>query len=945
MSDEKFSTILNVLEGCRDSEKIAFICGEEKITYRDLVAGAKHIARGLLAEGVHKGDRVLLCMEQGIDSVRGFLGILYAGCSYVATDPEWPEERINLVAKDAEVKFSLTNETCRKLFEKEPTSVELPEIYGEDEAAVYYTSGSTGKPKGTVLYHIIFGATLASRFSLNVKGAPDPADWQIAQCLFRFHFVGAICVYCMSFARQNTMILPMKEELSDIESLILSVKKSNADWIVGTTTLILLIAEHPSFSEISSVVKCISATGEKFIPSLVEKLSQANADILVTNTYGSSEMFINTESVCGDGKFHFDSSVILNGVEMYILDDNLEEVPTGEEGEIFIGGTPAKYGHYLNRPDLDAEKYVEHPNFGRLFRTGDIAYFGENGEIKMSGRRDGMVKLHGQRIEIGEIENAMSSFPGVLRAAAVLRKSDGQDTVCGFYTADRELDDREFRKHLAERLPMYMIPAFLRHIPEMPQNDHGKLDYRSLPAIEKEKPFVSVLTPFHNTPFELLERAGRSVSDQDYEPEKIRWLIAVHNMTEEDLNKVRETVGTSPNIQIFPLNEPKKLLGAVRNALLEKATGRYIFWLDADDELLPGSVSRSVKLMEESRSDILLAPCEEIHEGGIETFARVLNHIGKEPVVLEKGDPRINELVTGCAYDVWSACFRTSFLRETGMRFNDSDVGHYCDPLFTIGAIISASRVAVIPNEKNYRYHVRKSSDFQNRLQNDHYQEALEVFALQKAVTERAEEKSFDADRFIWSSIRSFAIAFLFANMSPQQKQSLRYEMLPYIKKLRVLSPCPAFPLHEAQYLTNFAANVFPEETANFKNPRYRHKQTSFATLPTQEKILSLIKRQDYIGFKTLPSGYNVYLGKVDDAATPEVVAVDLRGKSEDKQKSVMQSYRRIEKFRGFNAQEVPCRITRFILNDDAGELLVTWDERFLHTSVIGRLIYIFGEN
>ena len=346
-----------------------------------------------------------------------------------------------------------------------------------------------------------------------------------------------------------------------------------------------------------------------------------------------------------DRKIHLGKAAY--GVKLYVLNDNLEEILPGQEGELFIGGTPAKYGHYLNRPDLDAEKYFEHPKYGRLFRTGDMARLEKDGEITLIGRKDGMIKLHGQRIEIGEVENAIASFPEIRRAAVTIQKFKGQDTLCGFYTANKEIDDRELRRHLAKHLPLYMIPAFLRHLPQMPENANGKLNYRALPTIENDKPLVSVLTPIFNLPLDLLKRAYLSVMSQDYDRERIEWFIAVHNMDNDYLAKVRETVGESPHIHVFPVQEPTKTVRAVRNALLKRATGRYLFWLDADDELTPSCISRAVEFMEQSRADMLLFPCEEIVEAGTLLFSRRLNFIGNEPVCYSQGDPRLSELSTG----------------------------------------------------------------------------------------------------------------------------------------------------------------------------------------------------------------------------------------------------------------------------------------------------------
>lgn len=181
--------------------------------------------------------------------------------------------------------------------------------------------------------------------------------------------------------------------------------------------------------------------GEKLIPSVIGKIANRTKAGIFIN-YGSSEMFHCAEYCYrNDGKIHLGKAAY--GVKLHILNENLEKILPGQEGELFIGCTPAKYWNYLNRPDLDAEKYFEHPKYGRLFRTGDIARLETDGEIALIGRMDGMITLHGQRIEIGEVENTIASFSGIRRAAVIIQKFKGQDTLCGFYTADKELDDRD----------------------------------------------------------------------------------------------------------------------------------------------------------------------------------------------------------------------------------------------------------------------------------------------------------------------------------------------------------------------------------------------------------------------------------------------------------------------------------------------------------------------
>ena len=946
MKSENVPTILDALEQYRDSDNTALICGEEILSYRQLLADAKHIARGLAAAGVKKGDRVLYRMRRTADAIRGLFGILYAGGVYVSAAPDWPEERVRFVSGDAQTVFALTDESCRALLEQEPVSLALPEVRGEDEAAIYYTSGSTGLPKGVVLRHAAFGTVYGSAFSSQASGKALYSQWNMTICFFSLSFVAAIIDFCIIFSEGRSLLLPTEPELASVERVTALMGRHHPDILAGTPSVVTRFLENPEFAGAFAELNYVFFGGERLTSAAAERLSQATKGLLLV-IYGSTEMFFSGEyRYRNDGRIHLGKAGY--GVSFHILDAQLEEIPPGREGELFIGGMPAKYGHYL-KPDLDAEAYLEHPRFGRLFRTGDLARLEADGEITLVGRADGMVKLHGQRIEIGEIENALASFPGVLRAAATIQRIGEQEALCGFYTAGRALDERELRRHLAQRLPLYMIPAFLRRLPQMPENRHGKLDYHALPPISPEKPLISILTPVHDVPPELFERACRSVLSQDYDRERIEWLVAVHNMDDRYLERLRAAAaGTPVRVQVFLVKEPRGLLGSARNALLERATGRYLFWLDADDALAPGCISRSVEAMGQYQADMLLFPCEVIRDSGTELVPRQLNLEGTAPVVCEKGDPRSGEWMTGCAGEVWSWCYRSSFLRETGIRFNEAEAGHFCDALFVIDALLRARRSVALPGENHYIFHIRGGSDSRNRVERDAAQTGRELLWMLEAAVERAEQCAFDLNQFLWFWVRNICCLLGDTGMTAGQKQALHNALLPLVRKLRILAPGPVFPAGKAAQLAGYVAALFPEASEAFRRPRWMHRQISFASLPPREELIAAIREMDYVGFRTLHRGAQLYLGSVEETAAPEVVTVDLRGNREQKaearlstprQRSLMQGYRRVEELRGFAPEEVPCRLTLFRLNDSSGELLITWDARFIPPSAVEWLL------
>ena len=424
-------------------------------------------------------------MRNSADAIRGLLGILYAGGVSVAADPDWPAERLRFISADAQTVYSMTDEACRALREKDESAAPLPEVRGGDEVAVYYTSGSTGQPKGAVLHHIVLG-TLLDGLLDSLLDEPGYETWDIFQCLFKIHFVPILSSMIICFSREKTLLLPTDAEHQSIERLAAAIDRQRPDTIGGTPSVILRFLENPAFARAFSGLKYISLGGEKLTPAVIGRLSRATgASLLIP--YGSSEMLFCSEYLYrNDGEIHLGKPG--RGIRLYPLDENLEPLSSGQEGELFIGGTTAEYGHYLNRPDLDAEKYLEHPRYGRLFRTGDLVRLETGGELTILGRADGMVKLHGQRLEIAEIENCMTTFPGVRRAAVRILGQPPHESLAGYYTVSEAVAEPELRRYLADRLPYYMVPSLFRKLDEMPENAHGKLDYLALPPIAPPEP-------------------------------------------------------------------------------------------------------------------------------------------------------------------------------------------------------------------------------------------------------------------------------------------------------------------------------------------------------------------------------------------------------------------------------------------------------------------------
>ena len=496
--NKQMQTIIDKLEEYKDSSEVALISGQVMLTYKELVNESKQIARALINEGLKKGDRVLFRMKSGPALIPAMIGILYAGGVVIAGDLRWPEQRNDFIKKDSGCTWEMTDEFYRQLTSLKPASEELkavlkdmPEISSEDEAFIYYTSGSTGTPKGTILFHKALGLFSKPRYRVMLN-ITNIAYVLFLGNLYTAYFYG-LC-----------LVIPEESELQSADCLAQLIERWHVDCIKSTPTVFIRHLETPVFANAVKDLRYVGLTGEKVNENIIRRIRKStNADIGVS--YGTTEIFagclfvINTE----EEEYQISLGKPFNGVKIYLLDEDGHPVKTGREGEIQIGGVTAESACYLNRPELTAEKYYIHPEYGRLFRTGDHGLLAEDGRILFIGRRDNMVKLHGQRIETGEIELVMEGFPGISSAAVRIYDIGGADVLCGYYVPEYEIDKNKLRDFLSRQLPYYMCPVFLESLEKMPENTNGKKNYIALPKPDVEG---GEYVPPHNETEDLICR-------------------------------------------------------------------------------------------------------------------------------------------------------------------------------------------------------------------------------------------------------------------------------------------------------------------------------------------------------------------------------------------------------------------------------------------------------
>jgi len=412
-------------------DAVAVVFEEQQLTYKELNQRANQLAHHLRNLGVGAEVLVGLCVERSLEMVVGLLGILKAGGAYVPLDPAYPPERLAFMLEDSQVGVLLTQarlvesipkyqgrivclDTDWEIIERQSEENPKCSFTPENLAYVIYTSGSTGRPKGVLVAHRglcnlakaqieIFDVNLSSRVLQFASLSFDVAtsDWVIALCS------GAtLCIASNNALLAGSGLIELLRDraITDIE-------------LPAAVLRVLPLEELPTLGT-------IIVGGEAVSADLVAKWSSGRRFF---NAYGPTESTVcATIAECSDSSESPPIGRPIANIQVYILDAQLQAVPIGIPGELYIGGAGLARG-YLNRPELTAERFILNPfsdePSSRLYKTGDLARYLSDGNIEFLGRIDQQVKIRGFRIELGEIEAVLSQHPDV-RESVVMKRED-----------------------------------------------------------------------------------------------------------------------------------------------------------------------------------------------------------------------------------------------------------------------------------------------------------------------------------------------------------------------------------------------------------------------------------------------------------------------------------------------------------------------------------------
>ena len=501
----------------------ALVACDGTFTFGQLNAEMNRVAHALIAHGVKRGDRVAMLLPRTSRLIFTMFGIMKAGAAYIPCDPHYPADRIKLILEDSEAAYIVTDdenlanlksqagEGSLKVLEKALNVEELlqceqtdnPAIPqdGSDLAYIIYTSGSTGRPKGVMLHHKGICNELFAH-PLNFRNWTVMQEVECILGLATISFDASVEEIGIPLYNGLTLALASDEITNDPILLAEFMMENHVGMFQGTPSRLMQLYESDIFRKALSGCHIIELGGEKFSDSQLRELQKTmvnaagSTKVHIFNSFGPTETTVESNSHEVSHDDHVTIGRPLVNVTEYIVDADMNRVPVGVVGELLIGGAQVGLG-YNNLPDKTREAFIPNP-FATgdgldptLYRSGDYARWDELGYVSILGRTDNQVKLRGLRIELGEIESVIAQQEGVGQVVVMIRKINGKEHLCAYFTANHPMDIDELKAEISKSLTQYMVPTAYLQLDKMPTTPSGKTDMKALP-----EPTLSIKTEY-----------------------------------------------------------------------------------------------------------------------------------------------------------------------------------------------------------------------------------------------------------------------------------------------------------------------------------------------------------------------------------------------------------------------------------------------------------------
>lgn len=500
-------------------EAPALTADGQTLNYRELNRRANQLAHHLKDAGIGPGSLVGVCLPRSLDLAVGLLGILKAGGAYVPLDPGYPLERKSFMLEDARISVLLTHghllrelpvdgqtiiclDRDKQLLQTQPEDEPDVALTPNNRAYVIYTSGSTGKPKGVEVSHAnllnlvywhrrVYGVTAADRATQITSPAFDATGWE----LWPYLTAGASVHFLDEEARVSAPLL--RDWLLEQQISITFLPTALAE---GVLTL-----DWPETAALRYLL-----TGA----DMLQHYPSPNLPFTFVNNYGPTEAtVVATYGVVlpEEHPTRFPSiGRPIDNTQIYLLDEEMRQVPPGDAGELYIGGDSVAIG-YLHRPEMTRERFVPDPFStlpdARLYKTGDMARYLPDGQIDFLGRSDYQIKIRGYRIEPNEIATVLNSHPAIQTSVVIARDNRaGEKDLVAYIAIDKTIDVsvRDLQATLSSQLPDYMIPATYVVLDTLPVTSNGKIDRKALPEPVEENMLQNEVKVSPATPLEEL---------------------------------------------------------------------------------------------------------------------------------------------------------------------------------------------------------------------------------------------------------------------------------------------------------------------------------------------------------------------------------------------------------------------------------------------------------
>lgn len=469
--------------------------GHHNICYKELLSNAEMIDSTIRTQTNHQKSVIAVIAERSISMYCAIYGIIRGGNAYLPISPEDPQERINFILENSNVSLVIAQEkflhlvktvqclNITELLKKLPISKNnFPCAASSDDTAyVIYTSGSTGTPKGVQISHksvinrILWMNTTypLNESSVILQKTPytfDVSVWEI--------FWWGICSGSLAVSNPGEHAIPSK--------ILDAVYQNNVTHLHFVPSVLDIFLEYLEKNKEERrkffSVKHVFLSGEVLDCSLVHRFYALYnyKNVQLHNLYGPTECTVDvTYYDCKPTDTEIPIGMPVSNTQIYITDKYHNLLPFGVKGELLVGGENVGQG-YINDPLLTKKNFITSPfTDGILYKTGDLAYRRQDGQIIFCGRIDSQIKLNGQRIELGEIEAAIKSIPEVNSAAVILSKINDNNTLIAYYSSNQNLD-AEIHTICENKLPHYMVPKQINKIDQLPLHPNGKLNRKEL---------------------------------------------------------------------------------------------------------------------------------------------------------------------------------------------------------------------------------------------------------------------------------------------------------------------------------------------------------------------------------------------------------------------------------------------------------------------------------